>query len=116
MQQTQEFKFRNMIEPISLQSYLKFIFVVATLGDGIVAATRWRNHLVILSEKTSTLKDFGSVQIPGPTDRFTSVRFAWIPLLATERALTKSQGFGNRFLHFCILDIFQALSSLAISA
>ena len=26
MQQTQEFKFRNMIEPISLQSYLKLIF------------------------------------------------------------------------------------------
>ncbi len=53
---------------LSVSSISAPYFVGAALADKVALAARWRNHLVVLSERTGILKEIGSVQITG-TDR-----------------------------------------------
>jgi hypothetical protein len=45
-------------------------FVAATLAENVVIATRWRDHLVILSEKNGDQKGSRSMKIPGTNKEF----------------------------------------------
>lgn len=50
---------------LSVSSIAAPYFVGVVLADRVAVAARWRNHLVVLSEKTGNMKDLGSIQIPG---------------------------------------------------
>jgi len=50
---------------LSVSSIAAPYFVSAVLADKVSMATRWRNHLIILSENTGQLEDLGGVQTPG---------------------------------------------------
>ena len=49
---------------LSVSSIAAPYFVSAVLADKISMATRWRDHLIVLSEKVGQLKDLG-IQVPG---------------------------------------------------
>lgn len=50
---------------LSVSSIAAPHFVGAALMDKVAVAVKWRDHLVVLSEKSGQMKDLGTIEIPG---------------------------------------------------